>query len=209
MAVASSGRPRGLSATLLRSLSFAWSTGRRNIANMLTLTRLGCVPPIAILTGRGDYTTAFGLFVLAGLTDLADGYIAKHFDGRTRLGAILDPIADKLLMATVLITLAVVGQIPIWFVVLILVRDLGIVLGTIALRWRLGDVEIRPSIMGKLSTLLQGLLAATVLAGLAVAPWLLEFVWPLVWATALFVALSGAGYIRQAFNELASARRPV
>ncbi|MFO1037382.1 MAG: CDP-alcohol phosphatidyltransferase family protein [Geminicoccaceae bacterium] len=207
MAVASSGRPRGLSAALLRSGSFVLSTGRRNIANVLTLIRLCCVPPIAVLTGRGDFTSAFGLFVLAGFTDLADGYIAKHFDGRTPLGAVLDPIADKLLMATVLITLAVIGQIPVWLLVLIVLRDLGIVLGTVILRWQIGAFEVRPSILGKISTLLQGLLGATVLAGLALAPWLLDFVWPLVWATALFVVASGIGYIRLALIEYARTRR--
>ena len=106
----------------------------------------------------------------AALTDLADGYVAKRFGGATPLGAVLDPLADKLLMASLFVALALEGHLPGWFVLLVIGRDLLIVAGTLALRLLAGRFRVEPLLVGKLSTFLQIVLGGAVLAELSILP---------------------------------------
>ncbi|MBV9967789.1 MAG: CDP-alcohol phosphatidyltransferase family protein, partial [Alphaproteobacteria bacterium] len=100
-----------------------------NLPNLITLARLLCVPLAIWLIVEARYGVAFWVFVVAGLSDALDGYIAKRWDQRTPLGAILDPIADKALLAGVYITLGLAGELPQWLVILVVLRDLLIVGG--------------------------------------------------------------------------------
>ena len=97
----------------------------------------------------------------AALTDLADGYVAKRYDQITPLGAILDPIADKLLMDSLFLTLAFAGHLPAWLALLVIGRDVLIVLGTLALRMLAGRFRVEPLLVGKLSTFFQIVLGGT------------------------------------------------
>src|SRR5258705_13135587 len=105
------------------------STLELNLPNLISLARLLMVPVTIWLIISGRYGVAFWVLVAAGISDALDGFIAKRFDRRTRLGALLDPIADKVLLVSVYVTLGVAGQIWAWLVVLVVFRDIMIVGG--------------------------------------------------------------------------------
>lgn len=151
--------------------------------------------PLVVLVTQGHTAAAFWLFVVAALSDGVDGYIAKRFNGCSALGAVLDPAADKLLLASVFCALAVVGAVPSWLVVLIIGRDLLIVGGAALLRWRLGGFRVEPLIIGKICTFVQLLFAGFVLgqmAGIADVAWVLA---PLQITVALVTLVSALAYL--------------
>jgi cardiolipin synthase len=115
----------------------------------------------------GEMKIAFLLFLLAGLSDLVDGYLAKRFNMATELGAYLDPLADKALIVSVYVTLGIAGAIPQWLVILVVSRDIMIVTAVI-LSWLVNKpVTLKPHMVSKLNTVAQILLALVVLASLA------------------------------------------
>lgn len=178
----------------------------QNAANLLTLARLLCVPPIVMLTANGRFHDAVALFLVAALTDLADGFVAKRISGTTALGAILDPLADKLLMASVFLTLVVAGYLPVWLVALVIGRDLMIVLGAVALRVFVGRFRVEPLLIGKLATFVQLVLGGTVLAQLSVLPQVGGLVPHLMLVTAAVVLASAAAYVHAAMRIWSLAR---
>ena len=163
MAVASSGRA-GSAGILRRLLANVRTLSPLYIANALTLARLICVAPVVVLVLLGEARAAFWLFVAAAATDAADGFIAKRFNGISAVGAVLDPIADKLLTGGLFVVLAYQGSIEAWLTVLIIVRDGGLVLGAPFIRASRPGAHVRPLIVGKASTLVQFLFLSTVLA---------------------------------------------
>ena len=131
-----------------------------NLANWLTLLRLCLVPLVITAISQHRFDLAFAGFVLAGLTDAIDGYIARNFNQMTELGAILDPIADKSLLVSIFITMGILGIIPVWLVILVVARDLMIV-GAVIVSWLLSNpVEIRPLFVSKANTVAQIVFAA-------------------------------------------------
>jgi cardiolipin synthase (CMP-forming) len=115
----------------------------------------------------GEMRIAFLLFLLAGLSDLVDGYLAKRFNMATELGAYLDPLADKALIVSVYVTLGIAGAIPRWLVILVVSRDIMIV-SAVILSWLVNKpVTLKPHMVSKLNTVAQILLALVVLASLA------------------------------------------
>jgi cardiolipin synthase len=142
-----------------------WSLSRLdvNLPNLITLGRLFCVP-LAIWLILGErYGLAFWVFVAAGVSDALDGWIAKRWDQRTPLGALLDPIADKALLAAVYITLGCAGELPHWLVILVVLRDLLIVGGYLLSH---GANAPEPLFISKVNTLVQIALVGFVLARL-------------------------------------------
>jgi cardiolipin synthase len=134
-----------------------------NLPNLITLGRLLCVP-LAIWLILGErYGLAFWVFVAAGVSDALDGWIAKRWDQRTPLGALLDPIADKALLAAVYITLGFAGALPHWLVILVVLRDLLIVGGYLLSH---GVNAPEPLFISKVNTLVQIALIGFVLARL-------------------------------------------
>lgn len=137
----------------------------QHVPNLITAGRLLSVPIIVLLILSHHWTMAFWLFVLAGLSDAADGLVARLGRARSKLGSWLDPIADKLLLLGSYLAMTAVGLVPIWLLVLILLRDLVIIIGigllTLALKERLA---IQPLWIGKLNTVLQLSLVGLVLA---------------------------------------------
>jgi cardiolipin synthase (CMP-forming) len=134
-----------------------------NLPNLITLGRLLCVP-LAIWLILGErYGLAFWVFVAAGVSDALDGWIAKRWDQRTPLGALLDPIADKALLAAVYITLGFAGELPHWLVILVVLRDLLIVGGYLLSH---GVNAPEPLFISKVNTLVQIALVGFVLARL-------------------------------------------
>lgn len=137
-----------------------------NIPNLITLGRILLVPIVVWAIASGTMWIAFVLFVVAGVSDGVDGYLAKRFGMTTELGAYLDPLADKALIVSIYITLGVNGDIPRWLVILVVSRDILIV-GGIMLSWLVGNpLKIRPLLISKLNTVAQILFACVVLGSL-------------------------------------------
>ncbi len=174
----------------------------RATPNLLTLLRLFIVPFIVIEVLDGDFRLAFGLFLLAGITDALDGLLARWLSQRTTLGQYLDPIADKLLLSTLFVVLTHVALIPRYVTVLVFSRDLGILLIS-TLLFATGTLrDFRPSLLGKLNTLVQILGLVAVLServcatsGWAVATsWLGAITAVLLRAIAVLAPVSAAQY---------------
>jgi cardiolipin synthase len=125
------------------------------IPNAISLLRIALVAPILMLIMRDSFGWAMALFWLASFSDGVDGYLAKRFSWHSRLGALLDPIADKLLVAGTFITLAYAQQIPVWLAVIVILRDVVIVAGAIAYNFLVGPVEGEPTRISKLNTALE------------------------------------------------------
>jgi cardiolipin synthase len=134
-----------------------------NLPNLITLARLLCVPLAIWLIVEARYGVVFWVFVAAGVSDALDGWIAKRWDQRTPLGALLDPIADKALLAAVYITLGLAGALPQWLVILVVLRDLLIVGGYPLIH---GTDAPQPLFVSKVNTLVQIALVGFVLARL-------------------------------------------
>lgn len=165
-----------------------------NIPNFLTLFRILLVPIFVILLIYGQNFYAFLTFIVAGVTDALDGFIARVFNQKTVLGAYLDPIADKLLLVTSYIVLAITGIIPPWLAVLVISRDIFILIGVAVLFVNNKSIEIRPTLLGKVSTFMQ---LTTVVIALSVAQPLLAlqpFLNGSIYLAAALTLLSGFHY---------------
>lgn len=125
------------------------------IPNLLTLMRIGTVPWVIVLLQQTAFGWALCVFVVAGISDGLDGYIAKRFNAQTYFGAILDPIADKALLVSTYIMLAVMELIPFWLVVAVVFRDLIIVGGYLLMLLFFESVKIAPLAISKINTFLQ------------------------------------------------------
>ncbi len=133
------------------------------LPNCITIARLILVPLVIAMIVNQRWQEAFILFVVAGISDAIDGFLARHFGMASELGAYLDPIADKALIVSIYITLAIVGAIPSWLVILVVSRDIMIVAAVI-LSWVMDKpVEISPFGVSKLNTATQLVFAALVL----------------------------------------------
>ena len=158
-----------------------------SIPNLITLARILTVPVMVWAIAAGEMKIAFLLFLVAGLSDLVDGYLAKRFNMATELGAFLDPLADKALIVSIYVTLGIAGAIPRWLVILVVSRDIMIV-GAVILSWLMDNpVALKPLTVSKLNTVAQILLALVVLASLAFE---FEAWWVIQGLTALVTVLT-------------------
>ena len=138
-----------------------------SIPNLITLARILAVPVILWAITSGETQIAFVLFLVAGLSDLVDGYLAKRFGMATELGAYLDPLADKAMIVSIYVALGIIEAIPRWLVILVVSRDIMIV-GAVILSWLVDKpVKLKPLTVSKLNTVVQIMLATAVLAALA------------------------------------------
>ncbi|MBA2848447.1 CDP-diacylglycerol--glycerol-3-phosphate 3-phosphatidyltransferase [Thermosulfuriphilus ammonigenes] len=126
-----------------------------NIPNLITLLRILLVPAFVILLLRGYREGALALFIAAGVSDGLDGFLARSLKQQTTLGAVLDPLADKLLLSTSYVTLAIISYLPDWLAVLVISRDVLITLGVVIIFIFRSQVEIRPTLISKATTCLQ------------------------------------------------------
>ena len=168
-----------------------------NIPNFLSLLRIILVPVIVIFLIQGLYAKALIIFVIAGLTDALDGAVARLLNKRTKLGSFLDPLADKILLSTSFISLAIFGLIPSWLAVIVISRDFIILLGLLILSMMSITYEIKPVFVSKVTTTLQiatvffALLLKTVTYDKISYDWIMI----LSWLTASFTIISGLIYI--------------
>jgi cardiolipin synthase len=175
-----------------------------NIPNTLTLARIVLVPLVVWLIITHENLAAFVLFLLAGLSDAADGYLAKRYGWRTELGAYLDPIADKALLVSIYVTLGFAGHLPAWLVIAVVSRDILIV-GAVLLSWMLSrPMSLHPILISKANTFSQIVLAGLVLAELGLGLGLEELVEVCVWITGALTILSAAAYFWAWLTHMAS-----
>jgi cardiolipin synthase len=179
----------------------------RHLPNFLTALRLVAAPALAFLLVSGSDRTALGVFAFAGLSDAADGFLAKRFGVTSRFGRLLDPAADKLLMVAAFLTLAALNIAPLWLTLLVITRDAAIVGGVVLARALALPVRIEPLLVGKASTAMQ-------IAYIALALLLLTFGlrWPAgelyaADATAILTVISWLAYAGVGINALARRRR--
>jgi len=164
------------------------------LPNCITIARFLAIPFILYFMLTDQLRAAFGVFLVAGLSDAVDGAIARHFRQRSVLGAWLDPMADKLLLVSVYIVLAYLAVVPLWLVILVVFRDLAIGTGVLLTFIMHRPVTIAPLFVSKLNTTAQIVLAVAALANqslLVVPGWLLT---SLVWITAGLTLASFASY---------------
>jgi cardiolipin synthase len=165
------------------------------VPNLITIGRLVIVPLTVAAISEGRLDWAFWLFVVAGASDGIDGFIARRWNLHSKLGAYLDPIADKALLVAIYVTLGITGNIPAPLVILIVSRDLLIV-GAFLLAWVMGKpVEVRPLPISKVNTAAQIFLAGVVLGDAAFALDLSALIQPAVIAVGALTVVSGAAYV--------------
>ena len=167
-----------------------------NIPNLLTLLRILLVPVTVIFLMQGTFTKALIVLVISGITDALDGFLARILKQQTVLGAYLDPIADKALLASCFVTLSIKGIIPGWFTVIVISRDLIILIGIAIMSIMSIPYKIRPSFISKITTALQ-LFTLVFFLLFRIFPGLINYVWLLIlqWLTVLFTVVSGINYM--------------
>jgi len=146
-----------------------------DIPNIITVLRFLLVPPVVLLLLQEQFGLALLMFGIAGFSDALDGYLAKRFNWTSRLGALMDPLADKLLLVSSFITLGWLQWIPLWLVAAVILRDLVIVSGAVVYNFRIERLEAEPSMVSKLNTVTQIVLVLAVLFSQAVKP--LPYLW--------------------------------
>lgn len=137
------------------------------IPNAICVIRIVLVVPIVLALLRGHFELALVLIIVAGASDGVDGFLAKHFGWRTRLGSLLDPAADKLLLVSVFLTLTYLALAPLWLALTVVLRDLVIVSGALAYQLVVGPVRGEPRMVSKLNTLCQLLLIFAIITAQA------------------------------------------
>ena len=126
-----------------------------NLPNLITISRLLLTPYIVWLLLIESYFLGFIFFLISGISDALDGFIAKRFNQKTLLGSYLDPIADKFLIVSAIVLLGYSGYVPIWLIIIIVSRDIAI-FGAVIISWMLGtNLRIEPLIISKINTFLQ------------------------------------------------------
>lgn len=172
-----------------------------NLANSLTIFRILMAPVISILLVYKYWRLGLAIFLLAGITDALDGFIARSRGQRTELGTILDPLADKLLLFATFMTLVYIRQIPQWLFIIVVSRDLILIGGFLVLYIFTGKTTVSVSKMGKLTT---GLQVATVLTTLLarLSSGVGFYVTWLIYLAAAVTILSGLDYVRRGARVL-------
>ncbi len=167
-----------------------------NIPNMLTVIRIILVPVFVILLMQGSFSYALAVFVVAGVTDGLDGFLARILRQQTVLGSYLDPLADKALIITAFVALSIMDIIPGWLAVIVISRDCVILFGVSVLFLMSVSFEIRPAYVSKATTVLQ-LLTVFLTLMFKCLPGCINYamIETCFWITAFFTVVSGLNYI--------------
>jgi cardiolipin synthase len=172
-----------------------------NVPNTLTIVRILLTPLFAICLIKHSLGGALLVFAVAAVTDGLDGLVARLFRQKTALGAYLDPIADKLLLITAFLTLAIQGLLPSWLAVIVITRDVIILFGVALLTIMDRKVEAKPAMLSKITTVVQLAAVCSVLIGFHTeVP--ANLLTPLFWITGAMTTISGLQYIYRGLNIL-------
>lgn len=166
-----------------------------DIPNIITVFRFLLVPPVVWFLLQDRFAAALVVFGIAGFSDALDGYLAKHYHWTSRIGALMDPLADKLLLLSSFITLGWLGWIPYWLVGLVILRDLVIVSGAVVYHLRIERLEAEPRPVSKLNTFTQIMLVLAVMFSLGFQA--LPALWMdvLLYSVTLTTIWSGLDYV--------------
>ena len=165
------------------------------VANMITILRFLLVPAVVYWLLGGQWDLAFAGFLVAGISDGVDGFVARHFNQRSELGAYLDPMADKLLLVSVFVVLGLMSELPLWLVIVAVSRD-ALIIGAVLLSTVMGNpVEMKPLMVSKANTATQIVLAGVVLAELAFGVEFGPLRAVLIVASGLLTVASAAAYL--------------
>jgi len=167
----------------------------KDIPNLISITRILLTVPVVLALLNCSFDWALLLFVLAGISDGVDGFLAKQFHWQSRLGSLLDPLADKLLLVSSSLCLAWLGLLPLWLVVAVMLRDLIIVTGATLWNFRIDRLQAEPTIVSKINTFVQILLVLSVLVQQALDILPVGVVSALVWITLATTVSSGIDYV--------------
>lgn len=179
----------------------------RHIPNIITVLRIVLVAPFLWALLEERYNIALLLFVIAGISDALDGFLAKYFGWTSELGGLLDPIADKLLLMGAILALGWLNELPGWLVALVILRDLLIVSGAISYHLLIERFEAAPLMISKLNTLVQLILVCAVIVNYGMIPLPEILLTGLIVLTALTTLWSGAAYIWQWSQRARNRRR--
>lgn len=179
----------------------------RHIPNLITGLRILLVAPFLWALLEERYSTALLLFVIAGVSDALDGFLAKYFGWTSELGGLLDPIADKLLLIGAILALGWLNELPGWLVALVILRDLLIVCGAISYHMLIERLEAAPLMISKLNTLLQLMLVCAVIVHYGMIPLPEILLTGLIALTAITTVWSGSAYVRQWSQRARNRRR--
>jgi cardiolipin synthase len=173
------------------------------IPNFITLVRIILAPVFVIYLINDHLTSALIVFVVCTASDGVDGMVARLFNQKSKLGAYLDPLADKLLLVTAFVLLAAMGHLPTWLTVAVIARDVTILLGVVVIHLNKLELHIRPSVLSKINTCFQFITVTAVLSKgfLSVPPSLYLYFY---YATALFTIASGLHYIQYGLKIMSS-----
>ena len=181
-----------------------------NLPNLITLARFILVAPVVYFQAQQMYFAALVMFFIAGFSDALDGFLAKRYHWSSRLGAIMDPLADKLLLVCVSLVLTAQGHIPLWLLLMMISRDVIIVSGAVAYQLTIGSVPMEPSLSSKCNTFMQLALLISVLFALAFWPQLMPYTEIIQYLVVATVPYSGLEYMfvwsRRAKQHLSSRR---
>ncbi len=179
-----------------------------SIPNLITLGRILLVPIVIWAISAGEMSVAFGLFLLAGISDAVDGFLAKRFGMRTELGGYLDPLADKAMLVSIFVALAAIEAVPRWLVILVVSRDIMIV-GAVILAWLVHrPIPLKPLLVSKLNTVAQIALVCVILAGLAFDWDLAGTILALTGLVTVLTLLSIAFYVVEWVRHMNAAEAP-
>ena len=167
----------------------------KDIPNLISITRILLTVPVVLALLNRSFDWALLLFVLAGISDGVDGFLAKQFHWQSRLGSLLDPLADKLLLVSSSLCLAWLGLLPVWLVAAVMLRDLIIVTGATLWNFRIGRLQAEPTIVSKINTFVQIVLVLSVVADQALGILPAGVVPALVWITLATTVSSGIDYV--------------
>ena len=166
-----------------------------DLPNAITVFRILLVPPVVALLLYERYTAALIVFGVAGVSDAIDGFLAKRFHWSSALGAMLDPLADKLLLVCSFVTLGYLGCIPLWLVALVILRDLVIVGGALGYHFLVEQVTAAPRMVSKLNTFAQILLVLAVMFDRGVQQLPVPWMDLLLYTVLVSTLWSGADYV--------------
>jgi cardiolipin synthase len=168
---------------------------KQDIPNIISALRLLAVVPFVWLILSQELGWALVLFAIAGVSDGVDGFLAKHYGWQSRLGGILDPLADKALLMSAFLVLGSMDLIPVWLVAAAVVRDMVIVCGALIYNYMVEEVEASPTLTSKLNTLIQLVLIVAVIMHAGPIPLPDALIGFLIWTCFLTVIVSGVEYV--------------
>ncbi len=190
----SASRHANYSHTVRLAGSIACMKSILNIPNILTLSRIILTPVIVYAILSGEALMALVLMIAAGVTDMLDGAIARYFDQRTTVGAYLDPLADKLMLISMVVTLFMIGKVPLFLFLAVVFRDAIIVLGAIAYEMVTHSLKMEPSLISKATTFMQIVYVVSLLLQMAY-PLTELWIQTVVWITFTVTCVSGLHYM--------------